>query len=58
MGMRPSSTASPPPSMSDEKPEYRVYRARSGLLSRLLKRRDAERFRPLEKQHRSAWCWA
>ena len=52
MGMRPSSTAAPPPSLSDEKPEYRVYRARSGLLSRLLKRRDAERFRPLEKQHR------
>jgi LCP family protein required for cell wall assembly len=30
--------------MPDEKPEYRVYRARSGLLSRFLNRRDRERF--------------
>jgi LCP family protein required for cell wall assembly len=38
--------------MPDEKPEYRVHRARSGLLSRLLNRREAQRFDPLEKRHR------
>jgi LCP family protein required for cell wall assembly len=38
--------------MPSEKPEYRVYRARSGLLSRLLNRRESERFRPRERQHR------
>jgi LCP family protein required for cell wall assembly len=37
--------------MPSEKPDYRVYRARSGLLSRLLNRRESERFRPLEKKH-------
>ncbi len=35
--------------MSPEKPDYRVYRARSGLLSRLLNRRESERFRPFER---------
>jgi LCP family protein required for cell wall assembly len=35
--------------MPSEKPDYRVHRARSGLLSRLLNRRDSERFRPLER---------
>ena len=35
--------------MSSEKPDYRVYRARSGLLSRLLNRRESGRFRPLER---------
>ena len=39
--------------MPPEKPEYRVHRARSGLLARLLNRREAERFRPLEKKHQS-----
>jgi LCP family protein required for cell wall assembly len=38
--------------MPPEKPEYRVHRARSGLLARLLNRREAERFRPLEKKHK------
>jgi LCP family protein required for cell wall assembly len=38
--------------MPDDKPEYRVYRARGGLLSRLLNRREADRFRPLERRHR------
>ena len=36
--------------MPDEKPEYRVYRARGGLLSRLLNRRESQRFRPLERR--------
>jgi LCP family protein required for cell wall assembly len=40
--------------MPDEKPEYRVYRARGGLLSRLLNRRESQRFRPLERKHRGA----
>ena len=35
--------------MSSEKPDYRVYRARPGLLSRLLNRRESARFRPLER---------
>jgi LCP family protein required for cell wall assembly len=35
--------------MPSEKPDYRVHRARSGLLSRLLNRRESERFRPLER---------
>ena len=35
--------------MPSDKPEYRVYRARPGLLSRLLHRRESERFRPLER---------
>jgi LCP family protein required for cell wall assembly len=35
--------------MPSEKPDYRVHRARSGLLSRLLNRRESERFRPFEK---------
>jgi LCP family protein required for cell wall assembly len=39
--------------MSSEKPDYRVYRARPGLLSRLLHRRERARFRPLEKKHES-----
>jgi LCP family protein required for cell wall assembly len=38
--------------MPDEKPEYRVYRARGGLLSRLLNRRESQRFRPLERAQR------
>ena len=42
--------ASPRLPMSSEKPEYRVYRARSGLLSRLLNRRESARFRPLERK--------
>ncbi len=37
--------------MSSEKPEYRVHRARPGLLSRLLNRREAQRFGPLGKEH-------
>jgi LCP family protein required for cell wall assembly len=37
--------------MPSEKPDYRVYRARPGLLSRLLNRRDTDRFRPLERKH-------
>src|SRR5437879_8366764 len=37
--------------MPSEKPEYRVYRARPGLLSRLLNRREGQRFRPLERRH-------
>jgi LCP family protein required for cell wall assembly len=37
--------------MPDEKPEYRVHRARGGLLSRLLNRRESRRFRPLEGKH-------
>jgi LCP family protein required for cell wall assembly len=36
--------------MPPEKPDYRVHRARSGLLSRLLNRRESERFRPLEQK--------
>jgi LCP family protein required for cell wall assembly len=38
--------------MPDDKPEYRVYRARGGLLSRLLNRRESQRFRPLERGQR------
>ena len=38
--------------MPDEKPEYRVHRARGGLLSRLLNRRESQRFRPLERRNR------
>jgi LCP family protein required for cell wall assembly len=40
--------------MPSEKPEYRVYRARSGLLSRLLNRRESARFRPLERKPEQA----
>jgi LCP family protein required for cell wall assembly len=36
--------------MPEEKPEYRVYRARGGLLSRLLHRRESERFRPPDER--------
>jgi LCP family protein required for cell wall assembly len=39
--------------MPDEKPEYRIYRARGGLLSRLLNWRDSHRFRPLERRDRA-----
>jgi LCP family protein required for cell wall assembly len=37
--------------MPSEKPEYRVHRARRGLLSRFLNRRDERRFGSLERKH-------
>jgi LCP family protein required for cell wall assembly len=40
--------------MPSEKPDYRVYRARRGLLSRFLNRREAERFRPPAAEERPA----
>jgi LCP family protein required for cell wall assembly len=40
--------------MPSDKPEYRVYRARGGLLNRLLHRRESDRFRPLEEGSRQA----
>ena len=39
-------SASPRVAMPSEKPEYRVYRSRSGFLSRLFGRRNSGRFQP------------
>src|SRR6476659_9026028 len=36
--------------MAPDKPEYRVYRARRGILSRLLNRRDSARFDTLPRE--------